>query len=283
MLSYLSNYSTKLSQPHVFFLACVMILLFGLLDYLTGYEVSFAGFYLVPVASVAWLSTARAGAGAAVISSLTWMLTNYLAGERYSNVGIYLWNVGTHFSFFYSVAWLIMRIKLSMEKERALARTDSLTKVLNNRAFYEVAQAEMLRAERYNHPFTLACIDVDNFKHFNNELGHAAGDSLLKTVGHTIRTTIRSTDIVARLGGDKFAVLLPEGDTEAAWVAVSNLQVRLLKEMQERQWLVTFRIGLLTCKVPPPTIDEMVGMATDLMNAVKNKPINSIKHDVFRG
>ena len=120
-----------------------------------------------------------------------------------------------------------------------MARIDFLTGVLNSRAFYQIATAEIQRSGRYGHPLTLAYIDLDNFKTVNDEFGHSTGDELLKTVARTFSDNLRSSDYVARLGGDEFAILMTETSAQAALNVVARIQV-LLEEQDAEKPLVYY-------------------------------------------
>lgn len=91
-----------------------------------------------------------------------------------------------------------------------LSRTDMLTDIANRRAFMEGLTEEYRRARRYGHPFTLLMIDLDHFKTVNDRYGHEGGDAALKAFSHTIKPLLRETDQFARMGGEEFAILLPE-------------------------------------------------------------------------
>ena len=91
-----------------------------------------------------------------------------------------------------------------------LATRDPLTNLFNRRHFLNLAEHEWKRALRYGHPLCVLMLDVDHFKKINDEHGHAAGDKALTTVANVIRSTLRSTEIAGRYGGDEFVVLLPE-------------------------------------------------------------------------
>ena len=91
----------------------------------------------------------------------------------------------------------------------ALARVDGLTDLMNRRTFDETLEAELKRARRYDLPLTLMIIDIDDFKAVNDLWGHPAGDALLRTIAHLIRSNVRGSDSAARFGGDEFAVILP--------------------------------------------------------------------------
>jgi diguanylate cyclase (GGDEF)-like protein len=112
------------------------------------------------------------------------------------------------------VAALIARMQSAVQRISDLASTDALTGLLNLRAFEEVLQQEHRKAERFNRPYTLAVIDVDNLAQVNEMLGHDAGSQVLGTVASAITRSIRSSDVAARLGGDEFIVLLVEADAQ---------------------------------------------------------------------
>ena len=112
------------------------------------------------------------------------------------------------------VAALIARMQSAVQRISDLASTDALTGLLNLRAFEEVLQQEHRKAERFNRPYTLAVIDVDNLAQVNETLGHEAGSQVLGTVASAITRSIRGSDVAARLGGDEFIVLLVEADAQ---------------------------------------------------------------------
>ena len=112
------------------------------------------------------------------------------------------------------VAALIARMHSAVQRISDLASTDALTGLLNLRAFEEVLQQEHRKAERFNRPYTLAVIDVDNLAQVNEMLGHDAGSQVLGTVASAITRSIRGSDVAARLGGDEFIVLLVEADAQ---------------------------------------------------------------------
>lgn len=104
-----------------------------------------------------------------------------------------------------------------------LADHDTLTGLFNRRRFAEELDRELVRAKRYGAAGALLVLDFDGFKFVNDSLGHAAGDALVAKLADTMRRALRDTDIVARTGGDEFAVLLPEADLEAALLVTEKL------------------------------------------------------------
>ena len=110
---------------------------------------------------------------------------------------------------------------------RELAMIDSLTGVLNRRAFLDHADGEWVRHQRHKNPLSCAALDVDAFKKVNDNFGHAAGDALLQHIGALLRATLRATDLPARLGGDEFVALMPETGLDGAMVLGERLLARL--------------------------------------------------------
>jgi diguanylate cyclase (GGDEF)-like protein len=171
---------------------------------------------------------------------------------------------------------LKQQLQEALEKEKELARLDSLTGLANRRAFYEVLELEQKRARRYELPLTVAYLDVDNFKKINDTSGHSLGDSVLIVVAHTIKNNIRASDTVARLGGDEFAVLLPETEAAAAETVLRKLQGMLQTKTQENGWTISFSIGVATFLFPPESLDDIIRTADEVMYAVKTSGKNNL-------
>ncbi len=99
---------------------------------------------------------------------------------------------------------------------RKLAETDALTGLYNQRYFHETLRREVLRAQRYERSLALIVFDVDDFKSINDKVGHLAGDRVLAQAADRLRDAVRSVDVAARIGGDEFAVILPESGADDA-------------------------------------------------------------------
>ena len=168
-------------------------------------------------------------------------------------------------------------LKKALEKERRLARTDDLTGVANKRAFFERLAAEIQRPGRHKRLFTVAFLDVDDFKQINDQRGHGVGDSLLKAIAESIRASLRSADVVARLGGDEFAILLPETGRESAAVVLQIVQENLQAAVRGLGVPATLSIGAVACPNAKCTAEEIVGLADQQMYAVKSGRKGSIK------
>jgi len=253
-----------------------LILAIGALDYATGYELSLSLLYLVPVSLVAWTAGRWPGLAGALLSAAVWVTADLLAGQKYSSPFYIFWHAGTRAVILGTTALLFSALRRSIEHEKSLARIDHLTGAANARSFLEILRSEIDRSRRYKRPFTLAYIDLDNFKAVNDSQGHNTGDLLLQTVVSVMRSHARSTDIVARLGGDEFALLLPEADEKAAQPAIGKLRESLLLEMGRRGWPVTVSIGALTVAAPKLGVDELLKQVDDLMYSAKLRGKNTV-------
>ena len=121
------------------------------------------------------------------------------------------------------------RKALEKELER-LAKTDMLTGLANRRKFEEHCESEIARSRRFNTPLSLMMLDIDHFKRVNDRYGHAAGDLVLKQLGQVCRAVLREIDLSARVGGEEFAVLMPETTLERAAEVAERLRLALAAE-----------------------------------------------------
>ena len=110
------------------------------------------------------------------------------------------------------------------EKLRLAATTDELTGLLNRRAFFAALDSELARATRSGSKFALALIDLDHFKSVNDRFGHAGGDEVLRRFAEIARETMRTADVIGRIGGEEFAVLMPDTDQVQSGVAGERLR-----------------------------------------------------------
>jgi diguanylate cyclase (GGDEF)-like protein len=246
-----------------------LILLFGWLDYWVGYEISLSFFYLIPLGLAAWYLGRPAGYLVAFFCVVVWDLANRANGQILSNELIRYWNMGIRMASYSVVALVLGELKLAIQVERTIARTDYLTGIFNSREFNTQLQFEIQRAGRLMYPVSFAYIDLDNFKQVNDEQGHSVGDEQLKLIAQTIANVIRKTDLFARLGGDEFGLFLPNVDSKSAKIVLGKINNAVMRELNDKQSPVTLSVGVVTFKTPPMNADEMIHKADALMYQAK--------------
>lgn len=252
-----------------FITGTILVTVLGVIDYATGYELSFSLFYLLPVYLVAWYSGRDLGLVISMLAAVAWLSADVASGHTYTHPALHVWNMLIRLGFFVIVTMLLAELRAAHASEHRLARTDALTGLFNARHFTELADTEIARARRYGFPCSLAYVDLDNFKAMNDRFGHAAGDAVLAAVGRQLADSLRRTDVVARLGGDEFAVLLPQTDAAAARAAISKLHDTLTAEMARHDWPVAFSIGVMNFTTAPATVAEVIAAGDRLMYSVK--------------
>jgi diguanylate cyclase (GGDEF)-like protein len=259
------------------------ILLIGYIDYITGYEISLSLFYIVPILVAAWTLGMTAGVISCVLCITIVVVLDFISGEVHEiQTAIFVWNALAEFGLYAMIGISISLLKKSLQRERTLSITDPLTGISNTRHFRQIAEYEIRRGRRYHHPITLVFIDCDNFKKVNDSMGHAAGDLLLKTIAHVLRDNIRENDTAGRIGGDEFAILLPETGSEFSRTQVKQIVDRLEVHMAHYGWPVSFSIGIATFMRQPVGIEEMLQKADHLMYQVKRKGKKGILQRIFR-
>ena len=269
------------SRGAIWVIAIVATVIVGTADLLIGYEYSTTLFYVIPVAIASWYGSRNAGVVLSFIASLTWLLTDVGAGREYSHSGIVIWNTWIRLGVFVVIAVTLAAFRKAVKQVEQAADTDYLTGLLNRRGFHQKLSEEHARCVRYNRPFTLAYIDLDNFKAVNDRCGHDSGDQLLVGVAETLEKMLRATDKVARLGGDEFAVLFPETNNDAASAAFLHAHTRLMEYMAAQDWPVTFSVGVVTFETAPATIEQTLKVADELMYSVKHGGKNNIVCQVW--
>ena len=268
----------KRSKPFLITLGLLVVVLQSAINYLTGPDIAFYIFYLLPISLVAWLVGRRAAVFVSLAGAAGYFFTEQTTGHFDARPFIPYFNVLAQLGAFLFVTYFVSALRRSHDQERKLARTDDLTGVINRRSFFEASQHEINRARRHRHPFTVAYMDVDDFKLVNDHYGHSVGDMVLRTLTETITNNIREIDVVARLGGDEFVILMPETGEEAGRAVVARVHHNITNTMREYGWPITFSIGVVTWTSPPRTVDLMLKQADEAMYEVKNGGKNRVTH-----
>jgi len=169
----------------------------------------------------------------------------------------------------------------AMEDElRRLATSDPLTGLANRRAFFAEADRSRLQCVRYNHPYTAMMLDIDHFKSINDTFGHDVGDQVLKLVSGEMNQQIRTVDILGRLGGEEFAIALPETDLDAACIVAERIRLAVQSfSLETDQGRVAFTIsaGLAKLTNAKETNEQLIKQADELLYRAKQNGRNRVE------
>ena len=264
---------------------CVLLVAFvGVVDTITGDELSFSVFYLAPVSFAAWYGNKTLTFVVATLSTLVWLAIEYATHGPYTQQWILLWNGAVRMMFFVIVAVLLRQLKSYVEAQQQLARTDDLTGLLNRTGFMERSEALVNSAARYELSVVIGFIDLDGFKNVNDTLGHSRGDEVLRTVGATLRSSTRESDIAARFGGDEFAVLLPNTKLDGALAFFAKLHEELVTGMRTHGSSdLGVSIGAIVFEQGPPHLEDALRSADQLMYRAKKSGDRNIIVEATQG
>lgn len=269
MLKTLDRYLRRTPQLTIIGISLLLVAAVATIDNATGSELSFSIFYLLPVSLAAWYAGGRIGRTISIVAAGAWLAIDATSGAVYSSPLIPFWNAAVRFGFFLLVAQLITSLQRHVKQEENLARVDGLTGVMSGRTFRHSAAEVVGLAGRNGKPFTIAYVDLDDFKKVNDTRGHAEGDRALKAVGSALMNSIRRTDIVGRLGGDEFAVLLPETDESGAREVVAKIRAGLASATESGGWPIGASIGATVFLTPPDDPEKAIAQADELMYRAK--------------
>jgi diguanylate cyclase (GGDEF)-like protein len=256
--------------------AVLTVGLVGLLDFAIGLSFRLYPLYIPPIALTTWRVGTFAGVAVAITSVASWALSHWLAGEIFSPAA-WIVNSLAHTTAFLTIIGLISSLKARHAAERLLARTDALTGLENARSFLETASAELTRQRRTRRPLSIAYLDLDNFKYVNDRHGHLVGDTVLARVADALRSSTRTTDTLSRMGGDEFAVLMPETDVNGARAVLERVQAEINREMAAHGWPVACSVGAVVFQEPARDVDELIRLADNLMYEVKQAGKNAFR------
>ncbi len=172
------------------------------------------------------------------------------------------------------------RKNIELELDRN-AKLDFLTELFNRRHFIKLANQELQRATRFNHPLSILVMDIDHFKRINDTHGHAAGDNVLKKFAGVCRSAFREIDVIGRMGGEEFAILLPETSRTQVCEAAERVRARiaatevLLDQGQAIQFTVS--IGVASLNSSEDTLDVLLSQADNALYEAKNAGRNQVR------
>jgi len=262
----------------VFMVSSIVALAIGYIHLLAGKELALSLFFLVPIVSATWYSGTYAGIAVAFMSIIIWLVADIKMISTYSANWLPFINEFLRLTVFLFIVSILHRMKKMIIIHKNLSILDSLTNLLNRRGFNIEGFKEIERSRRTGNHFSIAYMDIDNFKTINDTLGHHTGDALLVCVARTLKSKLRNMDIVARLGGDEFLMMLPRTSGKSAEQAVEKLKKFLDEAMERNNWAVSFSFGIASfSNGTPSSVLVAIASADTLMYKAKNSGKNRIE------
>lgn len=276
MIQKLMNFLERQSQRTLVAFAVLITVLLGVFDLQTGVEIHFLLLYLVPIFVTSWFVSREVGVYLALLATLIWFAADSLGGRSYSSAWIAYWNLLMRTAVFVLFAITQAQLRARLVELSHLASRDFLTGLPNGHAFYQLAAKEMDRAFGLE-PMTLVCIDVTGFRWVNHRFGYPTGDQMLCTIAHAIRQHVPRPDLVGRLGGTSFAVLLPNVASDTAHLILQRVQNVLHEERRKYAHPLTFFISAIACTKAPRTVAELMHEAESQMTRIKGGNKDSLQ------
>jgi len=172
----------------------------------------------------------------------------------------------------------ISNIKQMQTQLKEMAQNDSLTGIFNRGYFIELCEREISRSKRYAHPLALVMIDIDHFKKINDTIGHSGGDRAIQHVVKVCRGSIRETDILGRIGGEEFALMMIESSLENAVMVAERIRMRLIESTpDEAEGIPAMTVSMgVSAVAPPASLEDALKTVDALMYRAKEEGRNRV-------
>ena len=231
-------------------------------------ELHLGNLYVIPVLLATWHDGTGWGIAFALATSLLRLRTGFDQLPEVTPLQIRVLNELAYLAVVAVAIAGLSQLRRTQDQLAQLATHDPLTNVLNARAFSQELTQELGRNRRYGRPLALIYLDLDDFKRVNDAHGHATGDAVLRLVADAMRGAVRQADVVGRLGGDEFGVLMPETDGDVAHAAASRLATGIRTVFRGTP-SVTASIGVVAVSGTEAGSDELLRKADQAMYAAK--------------
>lgn len=217
---------------------------------------------------------------------LTWDPGQVSAVFQLTHVQLLTYGVGSVLPVVATVGFLLLCTDRSQRELERAARMDYLTDVYNRRAIEELGTRAIASARRHGTPLALQVVDIDHFKHINDELGHASGDLALVRAVERIRECLRTEDILGRLGGEEFIVLMPNTDGDSAVAAAERIREAFSQrplDLRGERRKVTLSIGVAVLAPADRLFSQLLQRGDRAMYAAKHAGRDLVMADAMSG
>jgi diguanylate cyclase (GGDEF)-like protein len=258
----------------LFALVCANFLAY--LDLVLSNGFNFSYLYLLPIFLASWFVSRNMGFAVALWATAAWYTNESILDRSYAEAWIPIWNLLTRVGVFVVSAAMVAQLRAKLGELSQLAARDFLTGLPNGHAFYELAAKEMKLASDAE-PLTLATIFVGGVQLVNYRFGYPAGDQMLCTIAHTIQQQAPRPDLVGRMGGTSFSVLLPNTTSENANLILQKVHEALDFQRRKFSHPLNFFFSAVACAKPPKTLAELLYQADTQMEHIKSSGKDQIQ------
>ncbi|MBS0187824.1 MAG: GGDEF domain-containing protein [Planctomycetes bacterium] len=246
------------SKLDVFSMALLALTPIVAVDIKLGPHISLSGLTLAPVFLVGCFGGRIVSYAYAVVAAFCEFAESYRTLPVDASTGLFIWAFVSRVITYIFMAEISSQFRDLIQQYARHARTDGLTGLSNHRDLCLQTERVIGAAKRDGRPVSAAFIDCDNFKQVNDRFGHAEGDAVLRAVAGVLKRCTRPADVVARVGGDEFALIMPATDREGGRQAIARIQAELARAMGELERDVTFSIGAATFDTPPASGESLL-------------------------
>lgn len=252
--------------------ALFLIALLGYADSVTSIDLFVL--YLIPVSLAILLSGIEIGIFVSAFALFVYWGINYFSNP----VDVHIWNAVSSFLLFVAFVGFNIKVHQLLKENHHLKTNDELTGVLNSRAFFQRAEEEFLRSNRYKHPVTLAYLDCSTLKQVKKEENFRMEQQILQHIARILKENLRTTDLFARVDDENFLLMLPEVNVNGAKTALQKIQSLIRLKSIAENWPLEFNIGAITFSEPPVDLKAALASVTSMIR-VPNEMSNYLLHE----
>jgi len=270
------SFLNRPSKIKVTLASIALVFAVGTMDVQTGLEAQLYFLYVVPIALASWFVNRQTGIYVALLCVVVILAADVIGGRHYSAGWIIYWNFLMPGGLFGVIALALSQLRSKFDTLSELVGRDMLTGLPNVRAFYDLTSREIDNAFSPQ-PLSLAFVDIDGLKWINQRLGYATGDQMLCMIAQTIKQNVPRPELVGRVGGTAFAVLLPNVTFQDASAILEKIQKELKEERRKHAQPVTFYISAIACPKAPRNMAELMHEAESRMTRMKGSSKDRIE------
>ncbi len=271
--------TTPLSARHrviVGLFALVLANFLAYFDLVRRADLNFSYLYLLPIFLASWFVSRNMGIAVALWASVMWFAGELILDRSYADAAIPAWNLLTRVGALVVCAAMLAQLRAKFSELSRLAARDFLTGLPNGHAFYELAANEIKQVSSAE-PLTLATIFVNGVQMVNYRFGYPAGDQMLCTIAHTIQQQVPRPELVGRMGGTSFSVLLPNTTSDHANLILQKVHEALDLQRSKFSHPLTFFFSAVACANAPKTLAELLYQADTQMERIKSSAKDQIQ------